>query len=228
MRILTCIFSYNTKSFTERILNEFSKSDDHDIIVVDNSSIKEQIPLCENLRYLGEINVEFGGMMDSVLTDTELLNKYEFIGFLNNDTFGWSNDHIIKMRQIVNESIGIYHHSISPEYDKSARTLWPHTNTLRYVNEIENVAPYYNTNLLKTFSKYCPVQKHGLIDVAISGVCRDINLKQVIDDRISIHHMRSGTRKEVGSYNNYINTAGIDLERWQVQFPELRKYNLHQ
>jgi hypothetical protein len=65
------------------------------------------------------------------------------------------------------------------------------------------------------------------MDIAISGVAKDNSFKLVVDDRMFIHHMRSGVRKKVGSFDPYINTSSIDLERWQCQFPELRKYGLH-
>lgn len=229
MKILTIIFSYNSKSYTERILKEFNKNDDHDIVVCDNSNIEEEIPNLENLIHIGPENVNFGGMIDAMLLKWDYLSNYDYIGFLNNDTFGWSNSHIKLMKEFLtsDNNIGIYHHSISRNTDKAARTLWPVSNSTRLVDYIENVAPYYSIKLLDNFRKFVPVQRHGLIDIAISGVCKDIGMKQIIDDRLSIEHIRSGVRKKVGSMDDYLNTAGVDLERWQTQFPQLRKYNLH-
>jgi hypothetical protein len=227
MKVLTVVCSYNTKAFTKRIFDEIGTCKGHDFMILDNSNKPEEIPDFGKVHYMGPENVNFGGMIDWVLSNNELLNNYDFIGIFNNDTFGFSCYHIGVLQKYLDKETGIISFSVSPQYDKHAGNMWTRGTSKRESSFIENIAPYFNTELLKYCQKLVPVQKHGLVDMAFSAISIDRGFKNYIIDEVNFHHIRSGTRKLTGSFDDYANTSGCDLARWIEQNPELKKYDIH-
>jgi hypothetical protein len=219
---LTVICSFNTKEFTRKIYDEIGNCEFHDLLILDNSSIKEEIPDFGNVFHISTGNVNFGGMIDWVI-NSEYVDKYDFIGIFNNDTFGYSCNHIKTLKNYLNNDVGIISFSISREYDKSANCMWTIPNLKsREVVFIENVSPYFNCKLLKYLRKYTPVHRHGLVDVIFSNISVKLGYKNFIIDEVSFHHLRSGCRKLVGSYDEYLRNQAHEMEKWLTNNPDLK------
>ena len=220
--VLVCICSYNTKEYTKRVYEEIAQSDMVDIVIIDNSSEKEEIPDFGKCHHIGYDNVEFGGMHDYIL-NLPLISKYKFVGIFNNDIFGFTKKHFEILEKYLNDENGYVSFSVSPEYDKSAGIM--HTDEkkkFRETNFIENIAPFYNIRLLNELKKYSPISKYGLIDWFMSKKSNQMGMKNIIIDEVSFHHMRSGTRKKTGSYQKYKEQHHVCQEEWAKRYPEIK------
>jgi hypothetical protein len=228
-KLLLVLCSYNSKEYTKRIYDELSEASDLiDIVVLDNSSEDNLISKFGNYIHIGFDNVDFGGMHDWILS-SEFMNQYEFIGIFNSDIFGYTRNHIQVLLKYLNDDVGVVSFSISPEFDKSAGNGGMYTkenSVFREVEYIETVAPIFNVKLLLELKQYMPVHKYAFIDFFMSMRSTEIGLKNIIIDSLSFHHIRSGVRKQVGNYNEYIRTADLYSSYWINAYPELADYFL--
>lgn len=222
-KILIIICSYNSKKHTKRVYDELKNISNIDLLVVDNSSSVDLVSNFEPFIHIGTENVEYGGMHDFIL-NMDKIYYYDYVGIFNNDTFGFTEKHFQVLDKYLNLSVGYISFSISPEYDKSANIMYPTTKSFREVGFIENIAPIYNVQLLKELSKYMPIHKYALIDKFMSSRCNELGLKNIIIDEVSFHHLRSGVRKEVNSFEQYIKNHIDETNKWISEYPELRKY----
>ncbi len=222
-KVLIIVCSYNSKNHTEKLYNELKNVENIDLLIVDNSSSKDLISNFNPYIHIGFENVEYGGMHDFIL-NMDSIYSYDFVGIFNNDIFGFTNKHFEIMHRYLNDDVGYCSFSISPLHDKGGRTMYPVTQSFREVDFIENVAPIYNVKLLKELKKYMPVHKYAFVDKFMSMKANENGMKNIIIDEISFHHLRSGVRKEVGSFERYMATHVAETENWIKAYPELRKY----
>lgn len=222
-KILIIICSYNSKNHTKKVYDELKNISNIDLLIIDNSSSPELISNFGEYNHIGTENIEYGGMHDYILNMNKIY-QYDYVGIFNNDIFGFTQMHFNILEKYLNQDVGYISFSISPEYDKFANIMCPATNSFREVNFIENVAPIYSIKLLKELSKYIPVHTYGLIDKFMSSRCNEINLKNIIIDEISFHHLRSGVRKEVNTLDQYLKNYQKETNNWINRFPELMKY----
>lgn len=227
---LIFICSYNSKNYTKKLFDELSFCLEYiDIIIIDNSNIKEEICDFGNCIHIGYENVEFGGMHDYILK-MPIIENYEFIGIFNNDIFGFTSEHFKILQNYLNENTGYISFSISPDVDKAVTyahggIMKTRENSIfRFSNFIENIAPIYNIKLIKELKKFSPIHKFGLIDYFMSRKSIDMGLNNIIIDNFYIHHVRSGVRKLTGSLQNYYDNGSIETENWKRRFPEIIKY----
>lgn len=224
--VLIVICSYNSKEYTRKLYNDICSSEDLvDILILDNSSVTEQIPDFGNVHYMGPENVNFGGMHDWILR-SEYLDEYEFIGIFNNDTFGFSSEHFEYLSDFLDyNKHGIVSFSISDEYDKSANIMWTKSDSeVRESNFIENVCPFYNTKLLKILKQYSPIDSYAMIDKIMSNMSITGGYKNIIIDKFNFHHIRSGVRKQVGNFHTYLREHSSTMNAWKNRSPGILKY----
>jgi hypothetical protein len=222
-KILIIICSYNSKNHTKKVYDELKLVSNIDLMVLDNSSSLNLISNFDPFIHIGTENVEYGGMHDFILNMNKIYD-YEYVGIFNNDIFGFTQEHFNILEKYLNSEVGYISFSISSKYDKFANIMYPITNSFREVNFIENVASIYNIRLLKELSKYVPIHKYALIDKFMSSRCNELGLKNIIIDEISFHHLRSGVRKEVNTFDQYILNHVDETNKWISKYPELRKY----
>lgn len=222
-KILIIICSYNSKNHTKKIYDELKSISNIDLLILDNSSSFNLVSNFEPFIHIGTENVEYGGMHDYIL-NMDMIYDYEYVGIFNNDIFGFSQKHFNILEKYLNSYVGYISFSISPDYDKFANIMYPVTNSFREVDFIENVAPIYSIKLLKELSNYVPIHKYALIDKFMSSRCNELGLKNIIIDEISFHHLRSVVRKEVNTFDVYINNHVKETNKWINHYPELRKY----
>lgn len=229
-KILIAICSYNSKNYTKRLYEELIQSEQYlDIIIIDNSNKEEEICDFGNVHFIGKENVEFGGMHDYTI-NLPLIEDYNFVGIFNNDIYGFTQDHFVTLQKYLNRKNGYISFSISSEVDKAVE--YSHNGIMknkqnsvyRTTNFIENVAPIYNLALINELKKYCPIHKFGLIDFFMSRKSNELGLDNIIIDEHYFHHIRSGTRKIVGSLQYYLDNGTLETQRWKSRFPEISKY----
>jgi hypothetical protein len=152
------------------------------------------------------------------------IHSYDYVGIFNNDIFGFTEKHFEVLQNYLNSDVGYISFSISPEYDKFANIMYPLSSTYREVNFVENVAPIYNIKLLNELLKYRPIHKYALIDKFMSSRSNELGMKNIIIDEVSFHHLRSGVRKEVNTFDQYIRNHSFETNKWIEAHPELIKY----
>lgn len=222
-KVLIIVCSYNSKNHTKKIYDELKDVSNIDLLILDNSSSKDLISNFDPYIHIGFENVEYGGMHDYILNMSRI-HSYEYVGIFNNDIFGFTSKHFQVLEKYLNLDVGYVSFSISPEYDKFANIMYPLTDTFREVNFIENVAPIYNVKLLNELSRYMPIHKYALIDKFMSCRSNELGLKNIIIDEMSFHHLRSGVRKEVNTFDQYIQNHSNETNKWIELYPELIKY----
>lgn len=185
MKLLSAIFSYNSPEMTSRVYNEIA-GEGHDTIVVDNSSSSDMIPKLNNVHHLGYDNVEFGGMIQWLMANEELIKGYDFVGFLNNDTYGYDNSHIQSLHEFLSPDIGIAHWSLHNTDPHAGALLHDSGNDTRDTSFIENVCPYYNINLIREFRNYFPLHKYGCIDIVISKKSLAMGYRNIVINKTPI------------------------------------------
>jgi hypothetical protein len=222
-KILIIVCAYNSKNHTKKVYDELKDVPNIDLIILDNSSSTDLISDFGPYIHIGFENIEYGGMHDFIL-NMDKIYSYKYVGIFNNDIFGFTKNHFEVLEKYLKDDVGYVSFSISPEYDKFANIMYPTTKTFREVNFVENVAPIYNIKLLKELSKYSPIHKYALIDKFMSLRCNELMMKNIIIDEVSFHHLRSGVRKEVNSFERYINNHLIETNIWIEKYPELKKY----
>lgn len=222
-KILIIICAYNSKNHTEKLYNELKEVKGIDLLVVDNSSSADLISNFEPHMHIGFENVEYGGMHDFIL-NLDMIYNYDFVGIFNNDIFGFTNKHFEAVHKYLADDIGYCSLSISPLYDASAGIMYPRTSTFREVHFVENVAPIYNIALLKELKKYMPIHRFALIDIFMSIKSIECGKKNIIIDEASFHHLRSGVRKQTGSFDRYMREHTAAYAEWLRAYPGLKDY----
>jgi hypothetical protein len=222
-KILIIVCAYNSKDHTEKLYNELKGVENIDILIVDNSSSAELISNFDPFIHIGFENVEYGGMHDFIL-NLDLINNYDFVGIFNNDIFGFTNSHFEALHRYLADDIGYCSLSISPLHDARAGTMHPVNSTFREVYFIENVAPIYNIKLLRELKKFMPIHKFALIDVFMSIKSIELGMRNIIIDEVSFHHLRSGVRKQTGSFERYMSGHAEAFTKWLEAYPTLKNY----
>lgn len=222
-KILIIICAYNSKNHTEKLYNELKEVKGIDLLVVDNSSSADLISNFEPFIHIGFENVECGGMHDFIL-NMELINNYDFVGIFNNDIFGFTNNHFEALHRYLAEDVGYCSLSISPVHDARAGIMHPVTSTFREVHFIENVAAIYNIKLLKELKKYMPIHRFALIDIFMSIKSIELDMRNIIIDEVSFHHLRGGVRKQTGSFEIYMRDHTAAYNKWLEEHPSLKNY----
>jgi glycosyltransferase involved in cell wall biosynthesis len=222
-KVLIIVCAYNSKNYTEKLYNDLKDVENIDLLIVDNSSSEEHISNFPPYIHIGYENVEYGGMHDFIL-NMDSIYDYDFVGIFSNDIFGFSNKHFETLQRYLADDVGYCSFSISPLYDVCAGVMHPVTSTCREVSFIENVAPIYNVKLLKELQKVRPTHKFGLIDVYMSIKSQEMGMKNIIIDEVSFHHIRSGVRKQVNSFENYIGGYVAAHNDWVRAHPDMINY----
>jgi hypothetical protein len=222
-KVLIILCSYNSKNHTKKVYDELKNIQNIDLMVLDNSSSVDLISDFDPYIHIGFENVEYGGMHDYIL-GMDKIHSYDYVGIFNNDIFGFTEKHFEVLQNYLNSDVGYISFSISPEYDKFANIMYPLSSTYREVNFVENVAPIYNIKLLNELLKYRPIHKYALIDKFMSSRSNELGMKNIIIDEVSFHHLRSGVRKEVNTFDQYIRNHSFETNKWIEAHPELIKY----
>jgi hypothetical protein len=198
---------------TNRVYEEI-KCDGHDVVIIDNSSSQEFVPQTGVVHQLGHDNIEFGGMIQWLMANEELIKEYDFVGFLNNDTYGYNKSHIDALHEFLTPEIGISHWGLYSTDPHAGALSYDNGEDVREVSFVENVCPYYNINLIREFRNYFPLHKHGCIDIVISNKSLALGYKNIVINKTPFHHIRSGVRKLTGSYDRYMHEYNYATAEW--------------
>ena len=71
------------------------------------------------------------------------------------------------------------------------------------------------------------MQENFLLKNKIFNITSYISILYIRNNRgeyNDFHHIRSGTRKVVGSLQYYLDNGAVETQRWKLRFPEISKY----
>jgi len=221
MKTAYCVISYNSKEFTDYVVNALLSQTPH-VYVVDNSDDKEN-------RYSGPAkthyidgNVGYGGCFDAVLR-SNLVTQYDFVGVFNNDIQNIPSNFVQVMECRLTPTTGIAHPGLL-----DTGCPYPH---MRYNPKVpvvsclhvENVCPVYSSSVLMEYSKYRPSHYYGWIDYAISAVSKQMGLENIVVNETYVSHLRSAVRKKTGNYSEYTNKSTSTYLEWISKRPQLKE-----
>ncbi len=219
------ILSHNSKNYTQRVFNQLKKQTDN-LYVLENSSIPEETFDNEFTINLGVKNIGVGGMYDWII-DKHKNDKNLFIGIFNNDIFNISDNFIECLLPHLNAKTGIIHSSIIDE-GCPYPVMFKQNNNFREVFFIENICPVFNVEILKVLHSSIPIHIYGWVDLICSNISNSLKLKNIIIDKTSITHERSGIRKKMNpidfNFDIYKRNAALEFEKWVYKNPHLQMY----
>ena len=219
-KICSIICSFNSPKLTDRVYKELLENEKHDIFILENSSSEDKMYKDGNVIDMGRENLGFGGMNNFIWQDKRF-REYDFVGIYNNDIFNIPKDYITKIKQYLEEDIGMISSAIN---DNGTGWSWMrrvHKDGAREVRHVETIATFFNTKIFDLTKKYIPFQHYGIIDIEMSQLCKMLGYKTVVIDDITIDHMLSGARVEFGMQKEYLENTSKATTKWHNEHPEL-------